>query len=79
MITTTSFSHPTFQRKIKSALWLAKLESKKTGQRIVKYVENAKGLTVMRLDVYNERLTAAYVPGSCRNYFKEVENVYFSY
>jgi hypothetical protein len=75
MITTTSFSHPTFQRKIKSALWLAKLESKKTGCRSVKYVQNRNGRNVLRLDVYDGKLTAAYVGGQVENFAPMLSNV----
>lgn len=64
MITITSFSHPAFQRKIKSALWLAKLESKKTGCRSVQYVQNRFGRNVLRLDVYDGKLTSVYASGS---------------
>ena len=63
MITITSFKNPAFQRKIKSALWLARLESKKTGCRSVQYVQNRFGNNVLRLDVYDGKLTSAYASG----------------
>ena len=63
MITITSFKNPAFQRKIKSALWLARLESKKTGCRSVQYVQNRFGNNVLRLDVYDGKLTSVYASG----------------
>ena len=75
MITATSFSHPTLQRKIKSALWLAKLESKKTGIRSVKYVQNRFGETMLRLDVYDGKLTTAYVGGQVENFAHMLQKI----
>lgn len=74
MFTTTTFNHPTFQKNIRQALWLARMESKKTGHSVVKYIENRKGVVVLRIDVYNGFLTSVLASGSCKNFFKEVEN-----
>ena len=74
MFTSTTFANPTFQKNIRQALWLARMESKKTGHRVVKYVENRKGVVVLRIDVYNGFLTSVLAVGSCKNFFKEVEN-----
>ena len=63
MITKTSMLHPSFQKNIRAALWLAKLESKKTGCRSVQYVQNRNGRNTLRLDVYDGKLTSVYASG----------------
>lgn len=48
----TMLSHPTIQRKIRNAIWLAKLEAlstKKDARKV--YVQNRKGNNIMRVDV----------------------------
>ena len=74
MFSSTTFANPTFQKNIRQSLWLARMESKKTGHRVVKYVENRKGVVVLRIDVYNGFLTSVLTAGSYKNFFKEVEN-----
>jgi hypothetical protein len=74
MFTETTFKNPTFQKNIRQALWLARMESKKTGHRVVNYVTNRHNERVLRLDVYNGFLTSVLAAGSCKNFFKEVEN-----
>lgn len=64
MFTTTTFSHPTFQKRIRQALWLSKLESLKTGKRVVNYVQNRNGRNVLRIDVYDGKLTSVYASGA---------------
>lgn len=63
MFTITSFSHPKFIKRIRRSLWLAKLQSMKTGQRCTEYVVNRNGRTVLRLDVYKDGSLAAYASG----------------
>ena len=63
MFTTTTFSHPTFQKRIRQALWLSKLESLKTGKRVVSYVTNRHNERVLRIDVYDGKLTSVYASG----------------
>jgi len=63
MFTTTTFNHPTFQKNIRLALWLARMESKKTGKRSVQYVKNKTGLCVLRVEVYDGKLTSVYTTG----------------
>lgn len=60
MFTSTTFNHPTFQKRIRQTLWLSKLESLKTGKRVVNYVTNRHNERVLRLDVYNGKLTSVY-------------------
>ena len=60
MFTASTFMHPTFQKNIRQALWLARMESKKTGQRVVNYVTNRYNERVLRLDVYDGKLTSVY-------------------
>jgi len=60
MFSSTTFIHPTFQKNIRQALWLARMESKKTGHRVVNYVTNRHGRNVLRLDVYDGKLTSVY-------------------
>ncbi len=60
MFTSTTFANPTFQKNIRQALWLARMESKKTGHRVVKYVTNRHNERVLRLDVYDGKLTSVY-------------------
>lgn len=67
MINITSFNHPTFQKRIRQALWLARMESKKTGKRSVQYVQNKHGRNVLRLDVYGGKLTSVYASGASKN------------
>lgn len=64
MITSTSFKHPTFIKRIKRALWLAKLQSLKTDYRCTEYVQNRNGRNVLRLDVKGNTLVAAYASGT---------------
>ena len=63
MITSTSLLNPKFAKRIKRALWLAKLQSIKTGKRATEYVQNRNGRTVIRLDVYKDGSMAAYASG----------------
>lgn len=52
MITQTSLNHPKTIKRIKRALWLAKLAACKNGQRGTEYVKNKKGNNYLRIDVY---------------------------
>jgi hypothetical protein len=63
MITSTSLLNPKFAKRIKRALWLAKLQSMKTGKRCTEYVKNRNGRNVIRLDVYSDGSMAAYASG----------------
>ena len=63
MFTQTSFSNPKFAKHIKRALWLAKLQSMKTGKRCTEYVQNRHGRNVIRLDVYKDGSMSAYASG----------------
>ena len=63
MFTSTTFANPTFQKRIRQALWLARMESKKTGHRVVNYVTNRHNERVLRLDVYDGKLTSVYASG----------------
>ena len=63
MFTETTFKNPTFQKRIRQALWLARMESKKTGHRVVNYVTNRHGRNVLRIDVYAGKLTSVYASG----------------
>jgi len=56
-------ANPTFQKNIRQALWLARMESKKTGKRSVQYVQNKHGMNVLRIDVYDGKLTSVYASG----------------
>ena len=67
MFTSTTFANPTFQKNIRLALWLARMESKKTGHRVVNYVQNRSGGNVLRLDVYAGKLTSVYAAGASKN------------
>ena len=67
MFSSTTFNHPTFQKNIRQALWLARMESKKTGHRVVKYVQNRNGRNVLRLDVYDGKLTSVYAAGNAKS------------
>ena len=60
MFTETTFKNPTFQKRIRQVLWLSKLESLKTGKRVVNYVTNRRNERVLRLDVYDGKLTSVY-------------------
>ena len=64
MITSTSLLNPKFAKRIKRALWLAKLQSMKTGKRCTEYVKNRNGRAVIRLDVYSDGSMSAYASGS---------------
>lgn len=66
MFSSTTFKNPTFQKNIRQALWLARMESKKTGYRVVKYVTNRYGRNVLRLDVYDGKLTSVYATGASK-------------
>lgn len=63
MFTSTTFANPTFQKRIRQVLWLSKLESLKTGKRVVNYVQNRNGRNVLRIDVYDGKLTSVYASG----------------
>ena len=67
MFTSTTFANPTFQKRIRQVLWLSKLESLKTGKRVVNYVTNRYGRNVLRLDVYDGKLTSVYASGASKN------------
>lgn len=67
MFSSTTFKHPTFQKHIRQALWLSKLESLKTGKRVVNYVQNRNGRNVLRIDVYDGKLTSVYATGASKN------------
>jgi len=43
------------------------MESKKTGHRVVNYVTNRYGRNVLRLDVYDGKLTSVYATGASKN------------
>ena len=45
-----ALQHPTIKRKIRYALWLAKLQHKATGKRARQYIANRQGRLIMRLD-----------------------------
>lgn len=48
----TMLNHPTMQRKIRSAIWMAKLQAKATGKAAKQfYVQNRHGNNIMRVDV----------------------------
>ena len=64
MFSSTTFANPTFQKRIRQALWLSKLESLKTGKRVVNYVTNRHNERVLRLDVYDGKLTSVYATGA---------------
>jgi len=63
MITSTSLLNPKFAKRIKRALWLAKLQSMKTGKRSTEYVQNRNGRNVIRIDVYSDGSMSAYASG----------------
>lgn len=63
MITYTSLLNPKFAKRIKRALWIAKLQSMKTGKRCTEYVKNRNGRNVIRLDVYKDGSMSAYASG----------------
>ena len=67
MFTSTTFANPTFQKNIRQALWLARMESKKTGKRSVQYVQNKHGRNVLRIDVYDGKLTSVYASGASKS------------
>lgn len=76
MFTSTTFNHPTFQKRIRQALWLSKLESLKTGKRVVNYVTNRHNERVLRLDVYDGKLTSVYASGhGSKDYANVLSNV----
>ena len=76
MFSSTTFKNPTFQKNIRLALWLSKLESLKTGKRVVNYVTNRYGRNVLRLDVYNGKLTPVYASGhSSKDFANVLSNV----
>ena len=48
----TALNHPTIQRKLRNAIWLAKLEAKASGKTAKQfYVENRHGCNIFRVDV----------------------------
>ena len=53
----SALQHPTMQRKIRQALWLARLEHKATGKRSRQYVPNRHGRLIMRLDLGADGIT----------------------
>lgn len=63
MFTQPSFNNPKFAKRIKRALWLAKLQSMKTGKRCTEYVQNRHGRNVIHLDVYKDGSMSAYASG----------------
>lgn len=63
MITSTSLLNPKFAKRIKRALWLAKLQSMKTNKRATEYVKNRHGNACIRLDVYSDGSMSAYASG----------------
>lgn len=63
MFSSTTFANPTFQKNIRLALWLARMENKKTGWRAVQYVKNKTGLCVLRVEVYGGSLIGVYALG----------------
>lgn len=63
MITSTSLLNPKFAKRMKRALWLAKLQSMKTGKRCTEYVKNRKGNACIRIDVYSDGSMSAYASG----------------
>jgi len=63
MFTQTSFTNAKFAKRIKRALWLAKLQSMKTGKRCTEYVKNRKGNACIRIDVYSDGSMSAYASG----------------
>lgn len=67
MITSTSLSHPKFLKRIKRALWLAKLQSLKTGKRSTEYVKNRKGNNVLRIDMFASGEMVCYIAGRGMN------------
>ena len=76
MFTSTTFANPTFQKNIRQALWLARMESKKTGHRVVNYVTNRYNERVLRLDVYDGKLTSVYASGhSSKDFVSVLSNV----
>lgn len=74
MITSTSLNNPKFAKRIRRALWLAKLQSLKTGKRSTQYVVNRKGNRVLRLDVEGVTLQVAYASGCSSKDFSKMIN-----
>lgn len=69
MFTQTSFSNPKFLKRLRRSLWLAKLQSIKTGKRSTEYVKKWRGNVCIRLDVYSDGSMAAYASGmGSKNY-----------
>ena len=69
----TAFQHPTIKRKIRRAIWLAKLEvtkeRKKNSRKLhhaVQYVQNRKGNNILRID-YNSAGFLTVWGDLCRN------------
>ena len=76
MFSSTTFNHPTFQKNIRRALWLARMENKKTGWRAVQYVKNKTGLCVLRVEVYGGSLIGVYALGqSSKNLVTMLEKI----
>lgn len=48
----TAFSHPEVIRKIRGALWIARIEAKKTGREGRQYIANRKGNNFLRVSAY---------------------------
>ncbi len=59
MYNVTALQHPTMQRKLKNAVWLAKLASVKNG-RGTQYVANRKDNNIIRIDYYYHAGIVAY-------------------
>lgn len=74
MITSTSLSNPKFLKRIRRALWLAKLQSLASGKRSTEYVKNRRGNNVLRLDVQGVTLQAAYASGGSSKDFSKTIN-----
>lgn len=64
MITSTSLLNPKFLKRLRRSLWLAKLQSMKTGKRATQYVKNRHGNACIRLDVFSDGGMSAYASGS---------------
>jgi hypothetical protein len=63
MITYTSLLNPKFLKRLRRSLWLAKLQSMKTGKRSTEYVVNRKGNNVLRIDMLATGEMLCYIAG----------------
>lgn len=60
----TMLNHPTMQRKIRNAVWLATIQVMKTGKPAKQfYVQNRFGRNIMRVDVAADRSLTVW--GDC--------------